>query len=68
MTDWISVKDRLPEAKQRVLFIAKSVHREMIGTYSHTGERGVVWFRSGYQNKSYTASHWMPLPEPPKEG
>lgn len=57
---WISVKDRLPE---------------MYGDYLTYTREGNVWpyfFSSGIFENTLgfsvdTVTHWMPLPEPPKE-
>ena len=55
--EWISVKDRLPERNQKVLFVstANFVHRGFFN--------GIVWW-DNYHN--YDATHWMPLPDPPE--
>lgn len=56
--DWISVKDRLPEKDMPVM------------TYHEKGFmcidiwKGNMWAIAWF-NDEYT--HWMPLPEPPKE-
>lgn len=60
-TKWISVKERLPENKGRYII------------YVHGPEPFVSWF-DGYRFRTigiapfvYPATHWMALPEPPKE-
>ena len=50
MTEWISVKDRLPEAMQRVL------------TYH---KRGAIRLHRWIMADKEDFTHWMPLPEPP---
>ena len=59
---WISVKDRLPEEKERVLVFLKRGNRTKGYTEIDT-DRLIkrIWVRWG----SYV-THWMPLPEPPK--
>ena len=56
---WISVKDRLPEDDRDYLLFIKR------------GDFDVGYFRSGfwtsYAEISPEVTHWMPLPEPPKE-
>ena len=58
---WISVKERLPENKGRYII------------YVRGPEPFVSWF-DGYRFRTigtapftYPATHWQPLPEPPKE-
>ena len=62
---WISVKDKLPERNKRVLVAFKDgmVTTSMRTLEQHTGVFGFL-FEGDYG----TATHWMPLPEPPKEG
>lgn len=69
---WISVKERLPEAKVAVLGYGLR-HRAYPDTdpfpathvvYTRGEDEG--WFT--FWNQEYVAvTHWMPLPEPPKE-
>ena len=67
MSEWISVKDRLPLYKQCILayldteIITEAVYR---GEY----EKGVRIFRIELtrEDTSERVTHWMPLPEPPK--
>lgn len=66
MTNWISVKDKLPRDGEDVLAFTRGII-------------GVLTFISMPQvpNRGYwmemdmelinTPTHWMPLPEPPKE-
>lgn len=60
MSEWISVKERLPEHENAVLCVTKNGN-PFIGRYDHTWKH---WRVSG----SVTVTHWMLLPEPPKEG
>lgn len=68
--EWISVKDALPETGKNVLFHPvcneKSVY---IGEFAYVGKVNAVYFsvRSGKRKVVYSATHWMPLPELPKE-
>ena len=58
VNEWISVKDRLPEEKTRVLvFVPHSSIK--IDTDRIVGRIWVRW--NGH------ITHWMPLPEPPEE-
>lgn len=88
MTDWISVKDRLPEEEQDVLMYTSEI--EIYGRHKekkhlqHDIYRGYYedgqWLTSycygceyiykmneKYPNELIEVTHWMPLPEPPKE-
>lgn len=56
--EWISVKDRLPEEDTWVLVYSRQGrYTNLKVDYIHGGK----WFHSFY------VTHWMPLPEPPKE-
>lgn len=70
MGDWISTKEHLPDPGQRCVFYT-STGCVMSGRFSHVGRLGAAWFttRLGAINGrggSYTATHWIPLPEPPR--
>lgn len=53
---WISVKDRLPEENERVLAYFPDM----------TGSDCEIQISKGWALNKYV-SHWMPLPEAPKE-
>ena len=60
MEDWISVEDRLPEARQKVLL------------YSPTDGFNIGYMyedKRFYVGKPYPdrPTHWMPLPKQPKQ-
>lgn len=57
--DWISVEDRLPEPGVDVLAAYRDRHINM-------GTAGDDWLEEDIEDGDIT--HWMPLPEPPKEG
>lgn len=68
MAEWISVEERLPEDNHSVLVycpynkcIFTAYYDDFAGEWVHFGGcmPGEVY---------YPVSHWMPLPEPPKEG
>lgn len=67
---WISVKERLPEKND--MYLAHLVH-----SYSHEDKYSCVtvcFFNLNARSKwaieerVYKVTHWMPLPQPPKEG
>lgn len=57
--DWISVEDRLPEPGVDVFAAYRNRHITM-------GTAGDDWLEEDFEDGNIT--HWMPLPEPPKEG
>lgn len=61
--EWISVKERLPERNQSVLVFAKNE------IYALLYERNDKWWgEAGWATtEKWGITHWMPLPEPPKE-
>lgn len=75
---WISVEDRLPERNTRVLVYAQEKEDGFEGKYvitiaSYTdnlfGYDISGWVEPWqYFFASYEITHWMPLPEPPREG
>lgn len=61
---WISVKDRLPENPQERVLV--KTHSDcVVGNPKVDTDRYMagMWVRYGGH-----VTHWMPLPEPPKEG
>lgn len=65
MSEWISVTDRLPDDDQNVLFA--NCH---LGGLPSTGwyEKNIGFLPHGsISNIVAVATHWMPLPETPKE-
>ena len=59
-TEWISVKDRLPEHGSTVCLIYTK-------EYGLTIQMWKGYWDSEYPVKEAVVTHWMPLPEPPKE-
>ena len=60
---WIPVSERLPEVGKKVLVYCKENKNDYeIGAYSDT-YRGFFVRQTWYEN----ITHWMPMPEPPKE-
>ena len=64
MSDWISVKDRLPMSRFVVLSYEKPLNIISMSFYDKKSESWIDC-DSGYYLNSVT--HWMPLPKPPKE-
>lgn len=68
-TGWISVKDGLPEEMEQVVVCTEN---KDVGFGRHTTLDGdSCWFTlfgvgPVDDERYYTATHWMPLPEPPK--
>ena len=58
--EWISVEDRLPEVRQRVLLYS---YHDGINTGYRADEIGRFYVDKSYP---YRPTYWMPLPEPPK--
>jgi hypothetical protein len=69
---WISVKDRLPPMYHMVLITGKNSAGGSFGVIkgSHDGDKG-QWYRDDIgqyvDSRGDTVTHWMPLPELPKE-
>lgn len=66
MSEWISVKDRLPKPGERILLSSKKFVGEgwINGTLNKFFRYdGIEWSKIFIEN----ITHWMPLPEPPEE-
>ncbi len=63
MLEWISVNDRLPKCdKYGEAYVLVCMDDEFIATTTYVENDGFeLWEDSG------EVTHWMPLPEPPKE-
>jgi hypothetical protein len=68
---WISVDERLPEPQKRVLVVRNHFFDDTnsieIDHVMSTPCEGDLWYGNLRTWKS-VVTHWMPLPEPPKEG
>jgi hypothetical protein len=67
MSEWISVKDRLPETSELVLQRIDRVDEFPtfdLGLYYPEEKRWINRLSSKY---TCTVTHWMPIPEPPKD-
>lgn len=71
MTDWISVKERLPKPGVEVLCCYINPHRRnkpprmMVGRdpCGLTGRANIYFWCGSWR----AVTHWMPMPQPPKE-
>lgn len=66
MSEWISVKDRLPEFHKRVLVVARP--NLVVIAERGTLLKDVEWHWSAEGGSMFlhdTCTHWMPLPKPP---
>ena len=67
MSEWISVKDRLPVQDRPWRYLVVCVDPYFGTTVVDTMRyAGGVWYYDGVPTDA-TVTHWMPLPEPPKE-
>jgi hypothetical protein len=64
VNEWIPVSERLPENRKVVLIHWAYEGRELTtsGSYNHDGQ---YWQHGNATQMKVT--HWMPLPEPPKQ-
>jgi len=72
MSDWIKCSERMPVDGQKVLAVINfnsELVSEFVGEMTYTGST----FRRGFatanlsDNDGVIVTHWMPLPEPPKD-
>lgn len=69
MPSWISVEERLPETETWVLCWYVDIDGDKWHTVGKLLKDG-IWVVDIYETDEpeyYTVTHWMPLPEPPKE-
>ncbi len=72
MRDWISVENRLPELYTNV-FVKDSANKVPFVAFRYEGVTSDVtleidWIPHPYVNNFIeNITHWMPLPQPPKE-
>ena len=64
-TKWISVKERLPEDNQEVITYSSSGEIEVLKYDNHDIKDTFVKY--GALVRVFNVTHWMPLPEVPKE-
>ena len=64
MSEWISVKERLPENENEVV-LATDVTYSYTARYVNDNWHCVCECFEG--SSPYNITHWMPLPKPPEE-
>jgi hypothetical protein len=71
MTDWISVKDRLPYVGKEVLvgiLFDDGYWFQTIASFTGTKfEDNGEWKFNTDEGDEMMPTHWIPIPEPPKE-
>lgn len=65
MSEWVSVKDGLPDDGETVLTYKNGIVEVQV--YEKKRNGWISWQGNWFWSMA-TVSHWMPLPEPPKEG
>lgn len=74
MNQWISVKDKLPEEAVKVLIYTEynaTAYGFFTGAYYNNRPLFAITMNRNSKHSWYEeirVSHWMPLPEPPKDG
>jgi hypothetical protein len=71
MSDWISVKDRLPEIDREhgiaVVVVYCPFWGRFIATAQYVADSNFVIWSDSCGKSCIPPTHWMPLPEPPKQ-
>ena len=68
MSDWISVKDRLPEGEAHVNVSCDTDFGKLVTSLDFDGGDFMMHNEPLYCTSYYIeVTHWMPLPGPPKE-
>lgn len=63
---WIPVEERLPEDPvKKVLVFVPHTHGDIVDAGRYLGADN--WVLEGWHLTQNAVTHWMPLPEPPKE-
>jgi hypothetical protein len=61
---WIPVSERLPDHEDAVLCFIKNGQQDILQFDKFEN----LWVGMQWTYKRHAVTHWMPLPEPPKEG
>lgn len=65
MSEWISVNEKLPEHGQFVLvFVREGI---MTVVRADVSKCNYIFMTQDLRHQVFKVTHWMPLPEPPKE-
>lgn len=64
---WIPVTERLPDVFKHVLVNIPGVAPRARVKEAFRAKNG-MWYSNGFRYSAEEITHWMPLPEPPKEG
>ena len=71
MSEWISVDERLPAKHKEYLVYRTTPFGELVGmAYFKLKKKRAVWYQYDRDFGFYEiegVTHWMPLPEAPKE-
>ena len=70
MTEWISVKDRLPDFFDEVIVYDSCGYESLVSTaWRRNGNNGGwIWdSRMTYPEEFVNITHWMPSPKPPED-
>ena len=65
-SDWISVEERLPKPYVSVL-VYMPEERPLPTVHEGFLAREGVWYANHFDRDPGDVTHWMPMPEPPKE-
>lgn len=67
MSDWISVKDRLPDTFDDVLVYSNDCFISIAWRETERRKNGIVgWHWNSYCKRLGYVTYWMPFPEPPE--
>ena len=71
VNEWISVEEKLPDTDDNVLVICNGEYKNIrfinaydLAAYDSDEDE---WILDSYPEAVVTVTHWMPLPQPPKE-
>lgn len=64
---WISVKEQLPDSGRNILTVNGHGVIRVMALWGYAGEKW-KWIEDKKFKYYNDITHWMPLPEPPKEG